>query len=247
MNNQKNKFGTLKVKILHNLTEAYTNNDKQTVKEILSLIKENKEFRELYLFYDEIENMYIEDRDTAKVYVESIEELLKEKIKKVSKYCENFNKKLKLENLYNVELYENLDIITEDDNLKNIDKKILGKKKLIQHLTTKKKLIESPNDYTNNENLLHIVLTNKFNSDFEKSLSEGEKRELKQILTITPKDLKNNVNILKEEISIKINNLMETENNETVLQKLKTVLDETNRIPITKYNYYKLLQLKNGL
>lgn len=247
MNNQKNKFGTLKVKILHNLTEAYANNDKQTVKEILGLIRENKEFRELYLFYDEIENMYIEDENVAKVYVESIERLLKEKIKKVSKYCKDFNKKLKVENFYDVELYENLDVITEDDDLKNIDKKILGRKKIIEHLTTKKKIMESSNDYTNNENLLRVVLTNKFNSDFEKSLTENEKKELKEILTITTEDLKNNVNMLKEEISTKINNLMETENDEAILQKLKTVLTETNRTPITKYNYYKLLQLKNGL
>jgi len=247
MSKQQNKFGTLKVKILHNLTEAYANGDKQTVKEILKLIKENKEFKELYLFYDEVENMYIEDKEVAKMFVESVEGLLKEKIKNISKHCNDIDKKLKVENFYEVEIYKNLDILTEDDNLKNIDKKILGRKKLVEHLTTKKEIMESSNDYTTNENLLHVVLTNRFNDDFEKSLTESEKNELTQILTITNEDLKTNVTVLKEEISEKINDLMESENDEAVTQKLKAVLDETNRIPITKYNYYKLLQLKNGL
>lgn len=247
MNNQKNKFGTLKVKILNNLTEAYISGDKQTVKEILKLIKENKEFKELYLFYDEVENMYIEDKETATLYVESIEGLLKEKTRNISKYCEDLNKKLKLEDFNRVELFENLDVLTEDDNLKNIDKKILGRKKLVEFLTTKKEITESSNDYTTNENLLHVVLTNKFNDDFKESLTESEKEELSHILTITEEDLKNTITGLKSDISEKINDLMENEYDEIVIGKLKDVLLETNRTSITKYNYYKLLQLKNGL
>ena len=64
------KFGVIKTKILNKLTESYANENKAEIKDILTLIKENKEFKEMYLFYEEIENKYIEDKETAKLYVE---------------------------------------------------------------------------------------------------------------------------------------------------------------------------------
>lgn len=243
----KNKFGTLKIKILHNLTEAYISGDKKVVKEILGLIKENKKFKELYLFYDEIENMYIEDKEVAKVFVEHIEILLKESTKSLSEYCKIVDEKLKLENLYEVELFQNLDLLTETNNLKNIDKKIIGKNELVEFLTTKKDLPESMKDHTVNENLLHVVLANQFNSEFENTLSEDEKKELQQILTITKESLETNINVLKEDIRTKISDLMTEESDPKIKERLGAVLVETNRMPITKYNYYKLQQLENGL
>ena len=241
------KFGTLKIKILHNLTEAYIAGNKKEVKEILKLIKENNEFKELYLFYDEIENMYIDDKEIATLYVESVEKLLKEKSKSISKHCKIIDKKLNGDNLAEVELYSYLDLLVEDDNLRNVDKKIGGKKKLVEFLMTKKDLTESQKTYTSNENLLHVVLVNNFNNEFEKTLSETDKNELKKILSVTSEDLTNNFNILKEEITTKLNNLVEDESDHDLKDKLKTALTETNRMSVTKYNYYKLQQLKNGL
>lgn len=241
------KFGSLKIKILHNLTEAYIAGDKKDVKEILESIKENNEFKELYLFYEEVENMYIEDKALAKVYVENVEKLLKEKVKKVSKYCKSVDKKLKPGNLVEVELYEYLDLLIEDDDLKNIDKKMLGKQKLVEHLTTKKELTESADEYTSNENLLHVVLANEFNSKFDDSLTESEKIELKKILSIPNEELTYDFNVLQEEICSKLNDLSTEEEDTDVKGKLKSALTETKQMKITKYNYYKLQQLKNGL
>jgi hypothetical protein len=242
-----NNFGTLKVKILHNLTEAYVSGDKKAVKEILSLIKENREFKELYLFYEEVENMYIEDKNLAESYVNNVEKLLKEKTKTVSKFSKSLDKKLIGENLVDVEVYKDLDLLAEDETLKNIDKKIVGKKRLVEHLTTKKELIESNSNFTSNENLLRIVLTTKFNTEFEKNLSEDEKKELKKILSITNEELVNDYNMLKEEVCEKLITMSLLEDDTDLKDKLSNVLTETKRMPVTKYNYYKLQQLKNGL
>ncbi len=241
------KFGSLKIKILHNLTEAYIAGDKKDVKEMLESIKGNNEFKELYLFYEEVENMYIEDKELAKVYVESVEKLLKEKTKRVSKYCKSLDKKFKAGNLVEVELYKNLDLLTEDDSLKNVDKKMLGKQKLVEHLTTKKELMESTDEYTSNENLLHVVLTNEFNAKFEESLTEDEKKELKKILSMPNEELTYDFNVLQEEMCSKLNDLSTEEEDTDVKGKLKTALTETKQMKITKYNYYKLQQLRNGL
>jgi len=241
------KFGELKIKILHNLTEAYIAGDKKGVKEILNILKENTDFREMYLFYEEIENIYLDDKDLAKLYVENVEKLLKEKMKKISKYCKQIDGKLKGENLTEVEVYRSLDILMEDDSLKNIDKKILGKRKLVEHLTTKREIVESENVYTNNEHLLHFVLAEKFNNNFEKMLNEEEKLKLSGILKMSSADLVNEFTILKEDISDKIANLILEEKDIELKNKLDDALREANKLPITKYNYYKLEQLKNGL
>ena len=67
-----NKFGAIKTKLLSKLTESYAKENKAEIKDILTTIKENKEFKEMYLFYEEIENKYIDDKETAKLYVEGL-------------------------------------------------------------------------------------------------------------------------------------------------------------------------------
>ena len=120
------KFGELKTRILYNLTEAYASGDKKESKRILKMVSENKDFRELYLFYDDVENINIEvkEKDTAVLYVENIEKLLKEKMKIISQYCKSIDKKLIKESPDNVELYSNLDLLSEDLHLNNINQKL---------------------------------------------------------------------------------------------------------------------------
>ena len=242
-----NKFGTLKVKILHNLTESYIAGDKKKIKEILNILKENADFKDLYLFYEEIESVHLDDKEVAKVYVENVERLLKAKMKRVSEYCKEINKKLIGENIEEVEVYKNLDILIEEDNLKNIDKKILSRKNLVDFLTTKKELKESVNVYTNNEHLLHFVLAEKFNNNFEKMLNEEEKTKLNEILIMSNEDLKREFNTLKEEINDKLNDMVLNENDTILKDKLDAVLKESQKMTISKYNYYKLQELRNGL
>jgi hypothetical protein len=75
-----NNFGKIKSKLLKKLTEAYaSDNFKQNTKNLIKVVKKNKDFKEMYLFYEEIENKYIEDKEVAKLYVEQLGSLLKEK------------------------------------------------------------------------------------------------------------------------------------------------------------------------
>jgi len=54
-----NDFGKLKTKILQKFTNAYASGNKNEVKKILKMITENKDFRTLYLFYEDFEDKYI--------------------------------------------------------------------------------------------------------------------------------------------------------------------------------------------
>jgi hypothetical protein len=243
-----NKFGVLKSKILKKLTESYSNKNKNEVKDILNTIKENKDFKEMYLFYEEIENKYFDDKEIAKLYVEEIQSVLKDKSDKIASFSKNLNTKLKDVEINENELYSNLDLLVQSENLSNIDKKIIAKKKLIEHLTTKKEIVKKEEtQLVENENLLYAVLANNFNVLYNNSLNESQKKELQGILSLTDEDLEIKISDLKESILGQVGNILSESKDGDLTGKLTKVKDEVNEMKPSKFNYYRLVQLKNGL
>ena len=177
------KFGVLKTKILKKLTESYSNQNKTEMKEILKMIKENKDFKELYLFYEEIENKYFEDKETAQLYVEGMESMLKQQMTSEFKgFCQSLDEKVNVSEINENEIYTALDHLSEEDTLSNLEKKVKAKKKLVEHLTTKKDIVESVGtSITPNESLLHAVLANNFNVLYSNTMNESQKEQLKNI------------------------------------------------------------------
>jgi hypothetical protein len=243
-----NKFGVLKSKILKKLTESYSNKNKNEVKDILNTIKENKDFKEMYLFYEEIENKYFDDKEIAKLYVEEIQSVLKDKSDKIASFSKNLNTKLKDVEINENELYSNLDLLVQGENLSNIDKKIIAKKKLVEHLTTKKEIVKKEEtQLVENENLLYAVLANNFNVLYNHSLNESQKKELQGILSLSDEDLKVKISDLKESILGQVGSILSESKDGDLTGKLTKVKDEVNEMKSSKFNYYRLVQLKNGL
>ena len=243
-----NKFGVLKTKILKKLTESYSNKNKGEVKDILNTIKENKDFKEMYLFYEEIENKYFDDKEIAKLYVEEIQSVLKDKSDKIASFTKNLNTKLKDVEINENELYSNLDLLVQEENLSNVDKKIIAKKKLVEHLTTKKEIVKKEEtQLVENENLLYAVLANNFNVLYNNSLNESQKKELQGILSLTDEDLEVKISDLKESILGQVGNILSESKDGDLTGKLTKVKDEVNEMKPSKFNYYRLVQLKNGL
>ena len=246
-----NKFGELKTKMLTKLTESYPKENKTEVKYILKTIKENKDFKEMYLFYEEIENKYIEDKETAKLYVEGLNTYFSQPMgnwNNLNVFCESLHNKLGNIEIENNELYESLDMLSEKDSLSNIEKKVIAKKKLVEHLTTKKKITESKDTtLVPNETLLNAVLTNNFNVLYSNTLSESEKEELKNILSISYDDLIVKSNELHESILEKVSTLITESKDSDLTNRLKAVRDEVSQMSPSRYNYYRLTELKNGL
>jgi hypothetical protein len=246
-----NKFGVIKTKLLNKLTESYAKENKVEIKNILTTIKENKDFKEMYLFYEEIENKFIEDKETAKLYVEGLNTYFGQPIgnwSNLNVFCESLNKRLGNEEVTTNDLYESLDILSEKDSLSNIEKKVIAKKKLVEHLITKKEITESKETtLIPNETLLNAVLANNFNVLYSNTLSESQKEELKNILSMSHDELISKSNELSESIIGQVSTLI-SESNETDLStKLKAVKDEVTQMYPSRYNYYRLNELKNGL
>jgi hypothetical protein len=244
-----NNFGKLKDKILKKLTESYSKNDSSEMKKILKLIKENKEFKELYLFYESVEDLNLSYPGAAELYVESFENIFPGKIESVKDICEKISKYVSDVDVEFNELYENLDIMAQKTTLTNLDKKVNAKRKLIEHLTKKKEIknINESQVYSGNEKLLMAILSNNFNITYDNSLNESEKNELKNILSLTNDDLNSKVSDLKETVLNKVSSLLNESNDIDLLGKLNSVKEEVSTMLVTKYNYYRLTQLKNGL
>jgi len=243
-----NKFGVIKTKLLNKLTESYTNENKGEIKNILTTIKENKNFKEMYLFYEEIENKYIDDKETAKLYVEGVINILKQQMDDLTTFCTSLNKMINVETINENEIYNSLDILIEKDSLSNIEKKVNAKKNLVNHLTTKKEIKESKDStLIPNENLLNAVLTNNFNALYSNTLSESQKEELKNILSIPYDEIITKTIELKESIVSQVSTLLSESNETDLINKLNAVKDEVNQMFPSRYNYYRLNELKNGL
>ena len=244
-----NTFGILKNKILRKLTDVYTERNMSEVKKIMSLLKENKDIKNMYLFYEDFENKYMEDKNLAEMYVNEISIMLgKEGLNLLPKV-----KKL-IKELGDVEtepntLYENIDTLLTEDTLFNIDKKITSKKFLVEYLTTKKlePIEENVDSYTTNETLLYTLLSNNFNVLFENTLSDDEKKELKDIINLSNEELKLKVLDLKETVLNKIENLLIENVDVEINMKLENVKKEVGLMRETKYNLYRLKELEMGL
>lgn len=242
------KFGILKAKLLKKITESYSSQNKTEVKNILNTIKENRDFKEMYLFYEDIENKYFDDQDTAKLFVEEVNSMLKTKYKSIEAFCDALNETVKDIEADENQIYSALDQLSEGENLNNIDKRVIAKKTLVNHLTRKKAIAEGVSIPTiQNENLLYAVLANNFNVLYNNTLNEEAKNELKDILALSQEEVSTKVNELSENILNKVETMLQESTYTEVSDKLNQVKKEVQSMDASKYNYYRLKQLENGL
>jgi len=232
-----NKFGVLKTKILTKLTESYSIGDMEQFKDIFNTVKKNNELREMYLFYEDIESKCLEDKDTAKQYINEMVTLLKPKIFSTQGICKHLKIKLHSVDIVENEVYSAIDQLLEDDSLFNIDKKIIAKNKLVEYLVSKKDVPESG----------VTSITNNFNILYGKTLSENEKKELNGILSLSTDELNSKFTELKESIESSIKNIISEGSSTEIKDRLEQVTNEISLMKVNKHNYYKLKELKNGL
>lgn len=244
------KFGELKSKILSKLIESYSTQNKKQTKNLLKFLNENKDFKEMYLFYEGVENLNLKDDNKAELYLEGIEPLLIEKLNTLQNFCKKIDAAVGNVDYEKNEIYECLDILSEKSHIFNIDKKIDARKKLVEHLRKEKKVdvVENIKPYTENAKLLAAILTNNFNVVYESQLSEEEKKEFKNIMeTISSENIVQKMQELKEETLGVIESILTEEKNDDIVNKINLVKNEIDVLTPSRLNYYKLKTLKNGL
>jgi hypothetical protein len=193
--------------------------------------------------------MYIPNKDKAKLYVETLEPQLIDRMKSIESDCKNFNKSLKGVVSEHNELYECLDVLSEENNIHNISKKIDIREKFVNFLTTKKsvKKEEELSVQFENHNLLNTVLVGNFNTKFTDFLNEEQKETFTKIVSMTESELETETQKIKSEINQKIESILKESTDSIMDEKLNKVKEDLNESELTKYNYFKMTELKKGL
>ena len=242
-------FGKLKSKLLTKLTESYNSGNKNELKDLIKKLKSNKNLVEMHNFYEEMESMYFPNKDAAKLYVETLEPQLIEKMNSIKSDCKGLNKSLKDVVSESNEVYGFLDILSEDNNIHNISKKIDARENFINFLTTKKtvKKEEEPTVQFENHTLLNTVLVGNFNTKFTDFLNDEQKETFTKIVSMTESELETETQKIKSEINQKIESILKESTDGLMNEKLNKVKEDLNESELTKYNYFKMTELKKGL
>jgi hypothetical protein len=242
-------FGEIKSKLLTKLTESYNSGNKNELKDLIKKLKSNKNLVEMHNFYEEMESMYFPNKDAAKLYVETLEPHFIEKMKTLSSDLKDMGKSLKDVVSESNEVYEFLDVLSEDNNIHNISKKINARENFIKFLTTKKsvKKEEESTVQFENHNLLNTVLVGNFNTKFTDFLNDEQKETFTKIVSMTESELETETQKIKSEINQKIESILKESTDGLMNEKLNKVKEDLNESELTKYNYFKMTELKKGL
>jgi arsenate reductase-like glutaredoxin family protein len=249
MNNKMTNFGELKSKLLTKLTESYTSKNKGEIKDLVKKLQSNKSLVEMYVFYEDMENMTISNKDKAKLFVESLEPQLIDRMKSLKKEIKDFGKSFKDVIAEENSFYRDLDVLAEENTIHNIAKKIDSRENLINFLVSEKKVtkLEPATVQIENHTLLNAVLVNNFNIKYSDFLNEEQKETFNKIVSMSNEELISEMKNIKNELTTKLESLLNESTDDEMLKKLGSVKSEVTNSDMTRYSYYKLVELKNGL
>jgi len=242
-----NTFGTIKTKIENTAIELAKKPEfKRFIFEFKHLVLENKDLSELYYIYDDLSSNKGLPNDIANDYInESIEysQILLEsqgnRLKDINVWINSWNK-----NTSNN--YSDIDTAIYKTGIKNLEN-ILESKKNIKNIITKE---ESRKEITESINIPISSMVKIANENLKKELghlSENDKKELDEILSLNGEELKENFDNLKklvlDNLKVSINESSDKELEGTINKTINKVMESK----CNHYDYYKLKKLSLGL
>ena len=243
-----NKFGQIKSNIESLLTKSYGKNAfKTNIKSFKSHIIENEKLAEAYFLYDELSKKKGLSKDIVDDYVNECVETIKgilttesTKLKEVNMWV---SEGLKTDSDNN---YTNIDTVVYSTSIKNLEKVLECKntiKKLLGETEEVTKVTESVNIPLSS--MLKIA-TNTFNREYG-DISEEEKKELKNLLSLSKTELTEEITISKGVVLKKLTEKVNESNDEDLNNRVNETINRINESEISLTSLYKLKQLEHGL
>ena len=243
-----NKFGQIKSNIESLLTKSYGKNAfKTNMKSFKSHIIENEKLAEAYFLYDELSKKKGLSKDIVDDYVNECVEKIKgtlttesDKLKEVNMWV---SEGLKTDSDNN---YTNIDTVVYSTSIKNLEKVLECKntiKKLLGETEEVTKVTESVNIPLSS--MLKIA-TNTFNREYG-DISEEEKKELKNLLSLSKTELTEEITISKGVVLKKLTEKVNESNDEDLNNRVNETINRINESEISLTSLYKLKQLEHGL
>tara|TARA_R110000764_G_scaffold209481_1_gene295124 strand:+ start:633 stop:1367 length:735 start_codon:yes stop_codon:yes gene_type:complete len=243
-----NKFGQIKSNIESLLTKSYGKNAfKTNMKSFKSHIIENEKLAEAYFLYDELSKKKGLSKDIVDDYVNECVETIKgtlttesAKLKEVNMWV---SEGLKTDSDND---YTNIDTVVYSTSIKNLEKVLECKntiKKLLGETEEVTKVTESVNIPLSS--MLKIA-TNTFNREYG-DISEEEKKELKNLLSLSKTELTEEITISKGVVLKKLTEKVNESNDEDLNNRVNETINRINESEISLTSLYKLKQLEHGL
>lgn len=243
-----NKFGQIKSNIESLLTKSYGKNTfKTNMKSFKSHIIENEKLAEAYFLYDELSKKKGLSKDIVDDYVNECVETIKgtlttesAKLKEVNMWV---SEGLKTDSDND---YTNIDTVVYSTSIKNLEKVLECKntiKKLLGVTEEVTKVTESVNIPLSS--MLKIA-TNTFNREYG-DISEEEKKELKNLLSLSKTELTEEITLSKGVVLKKLTEKVNESNDEDLNNRVNETINRINESEISLTSLYKLKQLEHGL
>lgn len=241
------KFGILKEMVLQYLSESYENKDKNKIKELIKEMKQ-KDFKKIYMFYENFETKQMTDPALVDEYLTEMEKMLKNSINENSDTIQKIYNIVKKTEIGNVHYpFGLLDNLVTETSLDNLEEKVTNRKMIKEYMMrTKTVPTESENVFVENEKLLFTILSNDFNNQYEEMMSEEEMNRFNKIVTMSETELIENFVNKKEDTLQRLESHINSEDlNETIHTIKEKILSED--FEINKLNYLKLIELNDSL
>jgi len=242
-------FGEIKTKIDETFINLYGKKEfKFFSNQFKKIVLENKDIAELYYIYNDL-------TENKGISVDLVNDYINESVEYSQILIENNNKELNRINSWinsiNLHrdvknIYETIDNVVYNNSIKNLENILESKKQISKILSTPKKEVNIKESINLPLETMLKVANSKLNNEIT-NLSESEKNDIKEIVSLSKTELKNRMENLKESIienlKVKINESTENDLKNTI----EKTVDKIKSSPVDFYNYYKLRQLQEGL
>ena len=238
------KFGILKTKIENVLLESYKDGSfKNELKTFKKLVLENKNINRLFYIYDDLTSNKGINKDIANDYINEMVTLYENTVNKIvpadlKKIKDWVNNSSVVENNY--EIIDNL----LSHGVLNLESKI-NSKKIISETITKKPLSEK--EVVKVPLSTMVTMANKTISNYIESLSESEKKEFNQMLSVDDSELEPKYLQIKESVVEKLNVMFNQNHDQPTRKTITETIDKISNEKYDKLNYYKLKSLYDNL
>jgi len=241
-------FGKVKNNLDTVLVNTFNNKPvfKNAFHSLMNALKENKQSREFFILYSQVENKRFDDKSLAEAYLTQVIKILKSKKKNLkTNTVNNTNSKFKpyITETTN-KIYNHLDLLVFNESVKRIDSMVKGRKELLNHLTRKSSIQLKESNVPNS--LLINVATRKFNERFD-NLSSGDKKKFKELYSKGKEELYEEYQENINEAITKLDSLIKETSDSKLTLKLEETKHKINEGNFSKNSLLKIKELNKTI
>lgn len=239
-------FGEIKTCVERSLVKNYgTKTFNSLMKEFKKNILDDKQISEMYFLYDALSKPSSLDKEFVVEYVNESTNVLKDLIQKNTEKLEKLSIWVEQMIQINDNEYTNIDTIIYNKSVKDLDKVIESKNTIKNILISEKKELVKESVNIPLSSMMKIA-SNVFNEKYE-NISEQEKKELKNLFSLTKEETKQQIIELTEEVVGKLQHKINEEEDSEVKVMIETTITKVRESKQDLVSLYKLKQLFSGL